>query len=102
MIFRSLSEDSLAFFDRCCGDFEFLERDGGVPYLKVKKESKNSSIQPRTSRGKNAIFEGGLPYLKMALLITQQDQHGFGPALKVNNGASARSNVQIFEWIRAN
>ena len=33
---------------------EFLERDEGVFYLKVKKESKNTSIQARTSREKNA------------------------------------------------
>ena len=100
-IFRILSEDFSAFLNRCCGNFESLGRDGGVFYPKVKRESKNSSIQPRTSRGENAIFEGGLPYLKMVLLITQRDQHGFGPALKVNIGASARSHVQILERIRA-
>ena len=100
-IFRHLSEDFSSFFHRCCANFESLGRDGGVFYPKVKRESKNSSIQPRTSRGKNAIFEGGLPYLKVVLLITQRDQHGFGPALKVNIGASVRSNVQILEWIRA-
>ena len=55
-IFRILSEDFSAFFNRCCGNFELLGRDGSVFYPKVKKESKNSSIQTRTSRGKIAIF----------------------------------------------
>ena len=100
-IFRILSDDFSSILHRCCENFELLGRDGDVFYPKVKKESKNSSIPPRTSRGKNAIFGGGLPYLKMVLLITQRDQHGFGPALKVNIGASARSHVQILEWIRA-
>jgi len=55
-IFRTLSEDFSAFFNRCCGNFESLGRDGGVFYPKVKRESKNSSIQPRTSRGKTCDF----------------------------------------------
>ena len=56
-IFRILSEDFSAFFNRCCGNFESLGRDGGVFYPKVKKESKNRSIPARMSRGKNAIFQ---------------------------------------------
>ena len=37
-------------------NFEFLERDEGVFNPKVKKELKNTLIQTRTSRGKNAKF----------------------------------------------
>ena len=62
-IFRILSEDFSAFFNRCCGNFELLGRDGSVFYPKVKKESKNLSIQTRTSRGKFCDFydaSGGL------------------------------------------
>ena len=57
-IFRILSEDFSAFFNRCCGNFESLGRDEGVFYPKVKRKSKNSSIQPRTSRGKTCDFQG--------------------------------------------
>jgi hypothetical protein len=55
-IFRILSEDFSSFFRRCCGNFKFLGRDGVVFYPKVKRESKNSSIQLRTSRGENAKY----------------------------------------------
>ena len=68
---------------------------------KWRKNRKIRRYSRERARGKNAIFGGGLPYLKMVLLITQRDQHGFGPALKVNIGASARSHVQILERIRA-
>jgi len=44
-------------FDGCYSEiFEFRGRAEGVFYPKVKKESKNSSIQLRTSRDKNAKF----------------------------------------------
>ena len=53
-IFRILSEDFSYVFRRCCGNFEFLVQDGGIFNPKVKKESKNTSRQARTSRDKNA------------------------------------------------
>ena len=71
-------------------NFEFLERDEGVFNPKVKRESKNSSIQARTSRDKNAIFWGRVPSSKIASIITSRNRHGFGPALGVFQARGGR------------
>ena len=52
-------------FDGCYSEFfEFLGRAEGVFYPKVKKESKNSSIEARTSRDKNRDFLVHFPIRK--------------------------------------
>ena len=53
-IFRILSDDFSYVFRRCCENVEFLVQDGDVFYRKVKKDSKNTFIQARTSRDKKA------------------------------------------------
>ena len=51
-------------------NLEFLERDEGVFYPKVKKESKNTSIQARTSRDKNAKILTHFQIRKQSKLVS--------------------------------
>ena len=81
-------------------NFEFLERDEGVFYPKVKTESKNTSIEAGKSRAKNAIFWGRVPSSKIASIITSRNRHGFAPALEDLHGRGGRYDPPILRCAR--
>ena len=67
-LFFALFQKCFKNFKKICGcyseSFEFLGRDGDEFYPKVKKESKNPSIEARTSRAKNRDFLVKFPIRK--------------------------------------
>ena len=103
-IFRILSQDFFTFFRRCCRSFEFLGRDEGVFYPKVKKESKNTSRQARTSRDKNAKILTHFQIRKQSKfvsIITFRNRGFVRPALDRLLPGGCSVSVPIFSSIGA-
>jgi len=62
--FRILRQIFKYFFRRISGNLKVLDRDSGLYSPTVKRESKNSSIQPQNDWSKIATFFGHFPLLK--------------------------------------
>ena len=107
LVFVTFLQKCFKIFKFVCGCyadiFECLGRDEGVFSPKVKKESKNQSIEARTSRDKNrdfcCIFQKGKQG-QLALIITFRNRHGFAPALEDLHGRGGRYDPPILRCAR--